>query len=104
MGKKLDRWSVTLGSGTEGHSKFAKIVVKLGNRPTSNRKKSFYPKESDVYKRQVVDYVHLKVINFAVFNFADICVTVGTAMLLVYLLFYELRHKNKETAGETKGA
>ena len=57
-----------------------------------------------MYKRQVVDYVHLKVINFAVFNFADICVTVGTAMLLVYLLFYELRHKNKETAGETKGA
>ena len=57
-----------------------------------------------VYRGFVVDYVHLKVINFAVFNFADICVTVGTAILLIYLLFYELRHKNKDVAGETKGA
>ena len=57
-----------------------------------------------VYRGFVVDYIHLKVINFAVFNFADICVTVGTAILLIYLLFYELRHKNKVAAGETKGA
>ena len=57
-----------------------------------------------VYRGYVVDYVHLKIIDFAVFNFADICVTVGTAVLLIYLLFYELKHKNKEAAGEAKGA
>lgn len=57
-----------------------------------------------VYRGYVVDYVHLKIIDFAVFNFADICVTVGTAILLVYLLFYELKHRNKEAAGEAKGA
>lgn len=57
-----------------------------------------------VYRGFVVDYVHLKIIDFAVFNFADICVTVGTAILLIYLLFYELKHKNKEAAGEAKSA
>ncbi len=57
-----------------------------------------------VYRGYVVDYVHLKIIDFAVFNFADICVTVGTTVLLIYLLFYELKHKNKEVAGEAKGA
>lgn len=57
-----------------------------------------------VYRGFVVDYVHLKIIDFAVFNFADICVTVGTAMLLIYLLFYELGNKKKESAGEAKRA
>lgn len=57
-----------------------------------------------VYRGYVVDYVHLKIIDFAVFNFADICVTVGTVILLIYLLFYELKHRNKEAAGEAKGA
>lgn len=57
-----------------------------------------------VYRGFVIDYVHLKIINFAVFNFADICVTVGTAILLIYLLAHELGHKNKEAVGEAKSA
>lgn len=40
-----------------------------------------------VYRGYVVDYIHLKVINFAVFNFADICVTCGTAILVLWILF-----------------
>lgn len=40
-----------------------------------------------VYRGYVVDYIHLKVINFAVFNFADICVTCGTAVLVLWILF-----------------
>ena len=56
-----------------------------------------------VYRGFVVDYVHLKIINFAVFNFADICVTVGTVLLLVYLLFCEFGNKKKTSAGEAKG-
>ncbi|MEG2597128.1 MAG: signal peptidase II [Oscillospiraceae bacterium] len=57
-----------------------------------------------VYRGFVVDYIHVKVINFAVFNFADVCVTLGTVALIGYLLFHELRSKKKEPKGEKKRA
>lgn len=50
-----------------------------------------------VYRGFVVDYIHLKVINFAVFNFADICVTCGTVVLMVWILFFM-----KDEKAETK--
>jgi signal peptidase II len=37
---------------------------------------------------KVVDYLDVKLFRFAVFNFADIFVTVGTALLAVYILFF----------------
>ncbi len=37
----------------------------------------------------VVDYFDFQLINFAVFNFADICVTVGVALMLIGILFFE---------------
>ncbi|MDD6033824.1 MAG: signal peptidase II [Oscillospiraceae bacterium] len=46
-----------------------------------------------IYRGFVVDYIHLKVINFAVFNFADICVTLGTAALICWLLFGRSREE-----------
>ena len=49
-----------------------------------------------IYRGYVIDYIHVKIINFAIFNFADICVTVGTAMLVCYLLFHELLGRKKE--------
>ena len=54
-----------------------------------------------VYRGYVIDYIHVKIVNFAIFNFADICVTVGTAMLIFYLLFHELlgQKKTEEKAG-----
>ena len=54
-----------------------------------------------VYRGYVIDYIHVKIVNFAIFNFADICVTVGTAMLIFYLLVHELlgRKKTEEKAG-----
>lgn len=36
----------------------------------------------------VVDYLDLKLFNFAVFNFADCFVTVGTVLLMIYILFF----------------
>lgn len=36
--------------------------------------------------RQVVDYINLLFMDFAVFNFADICVTVGVGFLILALL------------------
>ena len=35
----------------------------------------------------VIDFIYLKIINFPVFNVADICVTVGCTMLLLWLVF-----------------
>ncbi len=36
----------------------------------------------------VIDYLDLKLFNFAVFNFADCFVTVGTILLMIYILFF----------------
>jgi signal peptidase II len=37
----------------------------------------------------VVDYLDFQLCNFAVFNFADICVTVGVGLVVIGLLFIE---------------
>lgn len=37
----------------------------------------------------VVDYIYFMPINFPVFNLADICVVSGTALIIIYLLFFE---------------
>ena len=36
----------------------------------------------------VVDYLDVQLFNFAIFNFADIFVTVGTVLLAVYIQFF----------------
>ena len=56
-----------------------------------------------VYRGYVIDYIDFRIINFAVFNFADICVTCGTAVLLVILFVEMLREgKNPEQAAKAK--
>lgn len=35
----------------------------------------------------VVDFIYFSLINFPIFNFADICVTIGTFLLMVQVLF-----------------
>lgn len=37
----------------------------------------------------VVDYLDVQLFRFAVFNFADICVTIGVAITLICILFFE---------------
>ncbi|MEG2039134.1 MAG: signal peptidase II [Oscillospiraceae bacterium] len=51
-----------------------------------------------VWRGFVVDYVDFRLINFAVFNFADICVVIGTGMLMIYLLFIDGRNKENNNA------
>lgn len=35
----------------------------------------------------VVDFIDVQIINFAIFNVADIAITVGTALLVIYVIF-----------------
>lgn len=42
----------------------------------------------------VVDYIDFRLINFAVFNFADCCVVVGTILFAAYILFIDGKDRN----------
>lgn len=42
----------------------------------------------------VIDYLDVKLFNFAVFNFADICVVLGAICLIVYILFIEKKEND----------
>lgn len=49
-----------------------------------------------IIRGYVVDYIEPLFVNFAVFNFADILVTVGAALLIAYLLYDMLRQSKKK--------
>ena len=53
-----------------------------------------------VFRGYVIDYIEPLFVNFAVFNFADILVTVGAAILIVYLI-YDTAKESK--TGSSKG-
>lgn len=40
-----------------------------------------------VFRRYVVDYIYFRLIDFPVFNFADICVVIGVIIIAFCLLF-----------------
>ena len=50
----------------------------------------------------VVDFIEFAFVNFAVFNVADICVCVGTAMLVIYILFLADRKKEEKKSGQSE--
>ena len=45
----------------------------------------------------VVDYLHITIVDFAVFNFADCCVVIGTILLVAYLVFFDKKDKAEKT-------
>ncbi len=53
-----------------------------------------------IFRHFVIDYIEVRLINFAVFNFADCCVVVGTIMIVCYLLFGELWARKKAKSVE----
>ena len=53
-----------------------------------------------IFRGYVIDYIEPLFVNFAVFNFADILVTVGAAILIVYLI-YDTAKESK--TGSSKG-
>lgn len=46
---------------------------------------------------KVVDYIDFRIINFAVFNFADCCVCIGAALMILYVIFFD---KNNDDSQE----
>ncbi len=50
----------------------------------------------------VVDFIEPLFIDFAVFNFADCCITVGAFMLIGYEIFEVVRESKKNKAKEEK--
>ena len=54
-----------------------------------------------IYRGYVIDFIYVKIINFAIFNFADICVTCGTAVLLCILLREMMQEEKTGKAAKT---
>jgi signal peptidase II len=48
----------------------------------------------------VIDFVYVKAINFAIFNVADSCITVGAILLCVYILFMHEKYRQRMTAAQ----
>lgn len=40
----------------------------------------------------VVDFIYISLINFPIFNFADMCVTISTAIIIILILFVYKDH------------
>ncbi|MBP3761869.1 MAG: signal peptidase II [Ruminococcus sp.] len=48
----------------------------------------------------VVDMFEIKLFRFAIFNFADICVTIAFVLMLVYVIFVEPKKSKTEKGAE----
>lgn len=55
-----------------------------------------------VFRGFVIDYIEPKFINFAVFNFADILVTCGAIVLIIYLLYQMFSESEKSRKEKDK--
>lgn len=56
-----------------------------------------------VFRGYVIDFIYFRIINFPIFNFADICVSLSVALLLILIIFVYregefswLKRKNKK--------
>lgn len=55
----------------------------------------------------VIDFIDLRIIKFAVFNFADICAVLGTSLLILFYIMEEIKNykekkKNKSQDRQTE--
>ena len=48
-----------------------------------------------IFYGYVVDFIQTTFVNFAIFNIADIAVTVGAALLVLYAAFFEEKEKRQ---------
>lgn len=52
---------------------------------------------------QVVDFIDFRIINFPIFNVADICAVCGAALLFIALVADEIRQKKNKKASSNSG-
>lgn len=52
----------------------------------------------------VIDYINLEFMSFPVFNFADICVTIGGAAFIAYYVFLEIKEAKMKKAKKAAAA
>ena len=52
----------------------------------------------------VRDFIYFKSINFAIFNVADIAITVATIMLVIFFVLELFKKKDKEKENKNEGA
>lgn len=48
-----------------------------------------------LFRGFVVDFIDFRIINFAIFNFADICIVLGIIICFIYLIFFDESYKAK---------
>lgn len=56
-----------------------------------------------IFRGYVVDFIEVQFVNFAVFNFADILVTVGAFILIAYFIFDSVKEHSAEKAVKRNG-
>lgn len=56
-----------------------------------------------VFNHQVVDYINLLFVRFAIFNLADVLVCTGIGLLILNLILEELAAKKKASGEKTDG-
>lgn len=59
-----------------------------------------------IFNGYVVDFVDVRIIKFAVFNFADICAVVGAILLILFIIIDEVKSASakKKIGGEESDA
>ncbi|MDR2531950.1 MAG: signal peptidase II [Oscillospiraceae bacterium] len=58
-----------------------------------------------VFYGYVIDFIDFRIINFAIFNFADICVTTGTVIALIAMIREEIMSRKQiQPAADTQTA
>lgn len=56
-----------------------------------------------IFRGYVVDFIEVQFTDFAVFNFADMLVTVGAFMLIGYLIYDSVKERKTKKHGENNG-
>ena len=51
-----------------------------------------------IFRGYVVDFIETTFINFPVFNIADVAITIGAVLLIIYILFFDKKEQEKLAA------
>lgn len=49
----------------------------------------------------VIDFIDVRIINFAIFNFADICAVVGGILLCLFVVIDEVKESRQKKQGKS---